>query len=85
MIVPSCSSESQKSEHFSLFQKNYRGVGAEWAGWARAHPLFCLIFSEKEYLPIHFLLPAEWFLVLPTHFEEASDAPGSLEVHILDG
>ena len=52
-----------------------RGVGAGWAGWACARPLFCLIFSEKKCLPTHFLLPAEQFLVLPPHFEEASDAP----------
>ena len=52
-----------------------RGVRAGLAGWARAHPLSCLIFSEKECLPTHYLRPIERFLVLPTHFEEASDAP----------
>ena len=60
----------------------FRGVGAWWAGWARAHPLFYLIFSEKECLLTHFLLPLEWFLVLPTHFEEASDAPDK-EVNLI--
>ena len=49
-----------------------RGVGA---GWARAHSLFCLIFIEKGRFPNHFWLLVEYFLVLPAHFEEASDAP----------
>ena len=36
---------------FSIYKyRRCRGVGAGWAGWARAHPLFCLIFIEKERL-----------------------------------
>ena len=52
-----------------------RGVGAGWAGKARANLLFSLTFIEKGHLPTHFLLPIEYFFILPTHFEEASYAP----------
>ena len=52
------------------------GVGAGWAGWARAHQLFCLTCIEMGHWLIHFLQLAEYFLVLPTHFEEATYAPG---------
>ena len=57
--------------------KKSRGVEAGWAGWACAHPIFSLTFIEMGYLPTHFLLPEEKFLVLPTHFEEGSYAPVS--------
>ena len=33
-------------------------------------------FIEKGHLPTNFLLPAEWFLVFPTLFEDISDTPG---------
>ena len=54
--------------------KKSRGVEAGWARWACAHPI-SLTFIEMGYLPTHFLLPEEKFLVLPTHFEEGSYAP----------
>ena len=31
-----------------------RGVEAGWAGWARAHPPFCLTFIKKGHLPTCF-------------------------------
>ena len=34
-----------------------------------------MAYIEKDCLPTHILLPVEQFLVLPTHFEEASYAP----------
>ena len=67
MKVTSINSESYLTTYFN------RGVSA---GWARAHPLLCLTFIEKGHLPTHFLLQVEYFLVLPTHFEEASYALG---------
>ena len=37
----------------------YRGVRAGWAGWAHAHPFFCLTFNEKGHLLSYYLLPVE--------------------------
>ena len=55
-----------------------RVIGAVWAGWAIAHPNFCLLFIEKGHLPTHFCLQSECFSVLPTHFEVAYYAPDTI-------
>ena len=41
---------------FIFSHQSMQDVEAEWAGWARAHPIFCLILIEKGRLLAHFLL-----------------------------
>ena len=58
------------------FPKGLKGLQS-WVGRvSTSPPTNYLTFFEKGHLPTHFLLPVEWFLVLPTHIEEASDTPG---------
>ena len=58
------------------FLKRLKGLQS-WVGRvSTSPPKNYLTFFEKGHLPTHFLLPVEWFLVLPTHIEEASDTPG---------
>ena len=73
-------SPKNKQEEEKTSEKNraLMAVGAGWAGWARPHLFFRLTFNEKGHLSTHYLLPLEYFLVFPTHFEEASYAPGRL-------
>ena len=58
-----------------------------WVGWVCTCPptFLQLTFIENEHLPIHFLvLPAEQFLVLPTHFGKASYTPEKHIDHLVD-
>ena len=65
------SKEEMKAVMMNIGEIHSRGVGAGWAGLARDYPLFCLTFNRNEHLPTYFLLQIEYFLVLPTRFEEA--------------
>ena len=56
-------------------KKKNRGVGAKWAVWTIAQPLFWLPFIKKWHLPIHFCWHWEWFSVLPTQFQAVSYTP----------
>ena len=44
----------EKGFETSKWLLRHRGIGAGWAGWARAHPLFCMTFPVKGRLPTHF-------------------------------
>ena len=58
------------------FLKRLKGLQS-WVGRvSTSPPKNYLTFFEKGHLPTHFLLSVEWFLVLPTHIDEASNTPG---------
>ena len=70
-----CSDADDHHTKAATCQKRRSWVGRVVGRVGMCPPTFSFTFIEKENFPTHCLLPVEYFLILPTQFAEAYNAP----------